>query len=478
MSLDLPFDNSYARLPEQFYTKLPPTPVSSPSLIRLNAPLAIRLGLDPDALASEAGISALAGNDVPVGADPLAQVYAGHQFGGWSPRLGDGRAILLGEVVAPDGNRFDVQLKGSGPTPYSRMGDGRAWVGPVLREYIVSEAMHALGIPTTRALAAVATGDTVVRDAPLPGAVLTRVASSHIRVGTFQYFASIGDKISLHALVEHALARHAPRADDALGLLSHVVKRQAHLIAAWMGVGFIHGVMNTDNMTISGETIDYGPCAFMDAYHPMRVFSSIDAHGRYAFSRQPDIALWNLAQLATALLPVMDGDQDTALAAAQAEIDRFPALFRDAWLDVFRKKLGLLRAEDGDAGLIQRLLDLMATGGSDFTNTFRALGTGNAQDEITDRDAFAAWEVSWRDRLAGEGASPVTRRDLRDCANPAIIPRTHRIEAAIQAAIAGDLDPFHALVEALRTPFSTPDDTALMVPPQPDEVVTQTFCGT
>ncbi|NND17649.1 MAG: YdiU family protein, partial [Silicimonas sp.] len=323
MSLDLPFDNSYARLPERFYTRMTPTPVAAPALVALNRPLAERLGLDADALASEAGIAALAGNAVPGGADPLAQVYAGHQFGGWSPQLGDGRAILLGEVVAPDGARFDVQLKGSGPTPYSRMGDGRAWLGPVLREYIVSEAMAALGVPTTRALAAVTTGEVVVREAALPGAVLTRVAASHIRVGTFQFFASRQDIDGLKALVAHALERHDPAAGDALGLLAGVVERQAALVAQWMGLGFIHGVMNTDNMTISGETIDYGPCAFMDVYHPLRVFSSIDAHGRYAYARQPDVAMWNLAQLASALLPLI-GEVEPA----QAAVDRFPEAFQ------------------------------------------------------------------------------------------------------------------------------------------------------
>ena len=408
----------------------------------------------------------------------MAQVYAGHQFGGWSPRLGDGRAILLGEVVAPDGERFDLQLKGSGPTPYSRMGDGRAWLGPVLREYIVSEAMHALGIPTTRALAAVTTGDIVVRDAALPGAVLTRVAASHIRVGTFQYFASIGDTRSLQTLAEHALERHAPGASGPLGLLSHVVERQARLVAMWMGVGFIHGVMNTDNMAISGETIDYGPCAFMDVYHPMRVFSSIDAHGRYAFARQPDIALWNLAQLATALLPAVEGDRDSALAAAQAEIDRFPSLFREAWLEVFRRKIGLTTAEKDDPALIQGLLDIMAEGGSDFTNAFRALGTEAAQDEFTNREAHAAWEATWRSRLDREDASPDARRALMDTANPAIIPRTHRIEAAIQSALAGVFTPFHTLTDALETPFAPPKDSTLTRPPQPEEVVAQTFCGT
>ena len=474
MSLDLPFDNSYARLPDRFFTKMAPTPVRAPGLVALNRPLAERLGLEPEALASEAGVAALAGNAVPGGAEPLAQVYAGHQFGGWSPQLGDGRAILLGEVVAPDGARFDIQLKGSGPTPYSRMGDGRAWLGPVMREYIVSEAMAALGVPTTRALAAVTTGDIVLREAPLPGAVFTRVASSHIRVGTFQFFASRQDTEALQALTDHAIARHDPDADGALGLLEGVVERQASLIATWMGLGFIHGVMNTDNMTVSGETIDYGPCAFMDAYHPMRVFSSIDRNGRYAFGRQPDVAMWNLAQLASALLPLI-GDVEPA----QAAIDRFPDLFRAEWLRVFRAKLGLQTEAEGDEALIRRLLDAMADGQADFTNAFRNLGTEAARDEFADREAFDTWEREWRDRLALEDASPDERLDAMRSVNPALIPRTHRIEQAIQAGVAGDYTLFHRLNAALETPFADPGDRAdLTRPPTVEEVVPKTFCGT
>lgn len=474
MSLDLPFDNSYARLPERFYTRMAPTPVRAPELVALNRPLADRLGLDADALASPEGVAALAGNAVPGGADPLAQVYAGHQFGGWSPRLGDGRAILLGEVVAPDGARFDVQLKGSGPTPYSRMGDGRAWLGPVLREYIVSEAMAALGVPTTRALAAVTTGEIVLREGPLPGAVFTRVAASHIRVGTFQYFAAARDDDALEALVAHALDRHYPGASGALGLVEGVVARQAALIAQWMGLGFIHGVMNTDNMTISGETIDYGPCAFMDVYHPLRVFSSIDHQGRYAFGRQPDIAMWNLAQLATALMPLI-GDVEPA----QAAIDRFPDLFQSAWLKVFRAKIGLMTEAEGDSDLIHGLLSAMANGQADFTNAFRALGTDQARDEFTDREAYDAWERLWRDRLSAEDATPEHRIAAMRRVNPALIPRTHRIEEAIEAGVAGDFDVFHRLNEALADPFGDPGDFAdLARPPSEDEIVPQTFCGT
>jgi uncharacterized protein YdiU (UPF0061 family) len=474
MSLDLPFDNSYARLPERFYTRLAPTPVAAPALVALNKPLAKRLGLDPVALTSEDGLRALAGSAVPGGADPLAQAYAGHQFGNFVPQLGDGRAILLGEVVAPDGARFDIQLKGSGRTPYSRMGDGRAWLGPVLREYVVSEAMAALGVPTTRALAAVTTGETVMRETILPGAVLTRVAASHIRIGTFQFFAARQDRDALDALVAHALDRHYPGETGALALFEAVLARQAKLVAQWMGFGFVHGVMNTDNMTISGETIDYGPCAFMDAYHPMRVFSSIDQGGRYAFGRQPDVAMWNLAQLASALLPMI-GEVETA----QAALDRFPDLFRAAWSETFRAKLGLGTQEDGDDALAHDLLNRMAENRADFTNTFRALGTDKARDEFLDPASWDAWEADWRARLAREDATPEDRLAALRAVNPALIPRTHRIEAAIAAAVAGDFAPFHRLNAALATPFAEPGEHAdLARAPTEDEIVPQTFCGT
>ncbi len=474
MSLDLPFDNSYGRLPERFYSRLEPTPVKEPELIALNIPLAERLGLDPDALATPDGVAALGGNLLPDGADPLAQAYAGHQFGNFVPQLGDGRALLLGEVVAPDGARFDLQLKGSGPTPYSRMGDGRAWLGPVMREYIVSEAMAALGIPTTRALAAVQTGEIVLREAPLPGAVLTRVASSHIRVGTFQFFAARDDREALEALVQHALERHQPDGETALDLLDGVIERQARLIAKWMGLGFVHGVMNTDNMTISGETIDYGPCAFIDSYHPLRVFSSIDHAGRYAYGRQPDVAMWNLAQLAMALLPLIGSSEP-----AQKSLDRFPDLFRSAWSEVFRSKLGLTSQSDGDDALANDLLNAMAENQADFTNTFRALGTRHARDEFVDPDAFDTWERAWRDRLAQEDTTPEDRLDALRAINPAVIPRTHRIEEAISSGVSGDLAPFHRLNKALQTPFVlSEDDSDLARAPTQDEIVPQTFCGT
>ena len=474
MTLHIPFDNSYARLDERFYTKMKPSQVARPELIAINDELARDLGIDPAALSSQDGLDVLAGNKVPEGADPLAQVYAGHQFGGWSPRLGDGRAILLGEVVSSSGARFDIQLKGSGPTPYSRMGDGRAWVGPVMREYIVSEAMHNLGVPTTRALAAVTTGETVVREAPYPGAVLTRVASSHIRVGTFQYFASQRDTEALEALTAHAISRHAPGAETALDLLEVVIEKQAALVAKWMGLGFIHGVMNTDNMTISGETIDYGPCAFMDTFHPMRVFSSIDQQGRYAYGRQPDMAMWNLVQLATSLMPLIGRVED-----AQAKIDCFPELFRAAWLVEFRNKIGLHSEGDEDASLVHDLLERMKDQNADFTNTFRALGNGKARDAFLDPSAFDEWEVAWRDRLMQESKAPEDLSEELNTTNPALIPRTHRIEQAIQAAIHGDHDLFHRLNKAYLSPYDLQDDAlSLTRPPSEEEVVPQTFCGT
>ncbi|MEX5729252.1 uncharacterized protein YdiU (UPF0061 family) [Rhodovulum iodosum] len=479
MTLQIAFDNSYARLPDRFFTRQDPVPVRAPALIKLNAGLAEALGLDPAALATEAGIAMLAGNRVPDGAAPLAQAYAGHQFGGFVPQLGDGRAILLGEVVDRDGRRCDIQLKGAGRTPYSRMGDGRAWLGPVLREYIVSEAMHALGIPTTRALAAVTTGEDVFREARLPGAVLTRVAASHIRVGTFQFFAARRDTEALTALADHVIARHYPEAGNALGLFEAVIAAQSRLVAQWMGVGFIHGVMNTDNMSVAGETIDYGPCAFLDGYHPETVFSSIDVQGRYAYARQADIAAWNLAQFALTLLPLIDPDRDAAVETATAALNAFPERFKSDWLATFRPKIGLASAEDGDAELIHRLLDLMAAERADFTNSFRALAGGRARAQVQDRARFDAWAADWQARLARDPQSPEARRAQMQRANPALIPRNHRVEAAIAAALAGDLAPFERLTGALAKPFA--DDPAvadLAAPPEPAEEVRQTFCGT
>jgi uncharacterized protein YdiU (UPF0061 family) len=411
---------------------------------------------------------------VPEGADPIATAYAGHQFGGWVPQLGDGRAVLLGEVVAPDGARFDIQLKGAGRTPFSRMGDGRAWLGPVLREYLVSEAMAALGVPTTRALAAVATGETVWRETGLPGAVLTRVAASHIRVGTFQFFAARGDTEALRLLTDHVIARHYPEVDGPLALIRAVTERQARLVAAWMSLGFIHGVMNTDNMAVSGETIDYGPCAFLDHYQPDKVFSSIDHYGRYAYGNQPQVALWNLAQFASCLLPLM-GEEQEAIAAATGAINTFQGLYQAEWLARFRAKTGLATGREGDRALIEALLTLMADQKADFTRTFRGLADGAAAEEFTDRAAFGAWEAAWRMRLASERDPGALMR----ATNPAVIPRNHRIEEAITAAVAGDLAPFRRLNAALSTPFSVSDaDHDLTRAPLEGEEVRRTFCGT
>ena len=408
---------------------------------------------------------------MPEGAEPLAQLYAGHQFGNFSPQLGDGRANLLGEVVARDGTRYDIQLKGSGRTPYSRMGDGRSALGPVLREYLMSEAMAALGVPTTRALAAVTTGEQVLRqEGPEPGGIFTRVARSHLRVGTFEVFASRGDIAALEALTAYAIDRHYPKAKGPEDLLVAVTEAQARLIAQWLPLGFIHGVMNTDNCTISGETIDYGPCAFMDAYHPMRVYSSIDQHGRYAYGAQPQIAVWNLAQLASALVPLMP-DREKAVDRFTEIINAFADTFQPAWLSAFAAKLGLREAEEAEVSdLAQGLLTLMAQDQSDFTNTFAALSEGTARDQFLDREGFDAWEARWR----AHDPDP----DLMARTNPKVLPRLHLIEKAIRAGYAGDFAPFHALLAAVTRPFERPEDAAYLRPPSEEEAVTRTFCGT
>ncbi len=468
------FDNSYARLPEGFFTRTAPTPVRDPQLVGLNRPLAERLGLDADWLAGPEGLAMLAGNALPKGAEPIAQAYAGHQFGGFVPQLGDGRAVLLGEVVAPDGARFDIQLKGAGPTPFSRRGDGRAWLGPVLREYLVSEFMAAFGIPTTRALAAVASGENVIRETLLPGAVLTRVAASHIRVGTFEFYAARGDKARLQLLADHVIARHYPDAKTPGDLLQCVVDAQAETIAGWMALGFIHGVMNTDNMSVSGETIDYGPCAFMDEFRPNKVFSSIDAGGRYAWNEQPNIAVWNLAQLASCLVPLM-GNDDAAVEEATRIVHSFPERYQRAWLSRFAAKLGISAPHAHDEALIRRLLDLMAAAPADFTRTFAGLSDGTARDEFIDRAGFDAWAADWQARIHGlADAAAVMAR-----ANPRRVPRNHRIEEVIAAAREGDYKPFHRLDSALRAPFDEQAEWAdLARAPQPDEIVRRTFCGT
>ena len=487
----IPFDNSYARLPEHFYSRLAPTTVAEPGPIRVNRALAEYLTIDADWLASAAGTAAIAGNAVPEGAEPLATVYAGHQFGSYNPQLGDGRAILLGEVVARDGRRFDIQLKGSGPTPYSRGGDGRSPLGPVLREYIVSEAMYALGIPTTRALAAVTTGEPVMRERFEPGAVLARVASSHLRIGTLQFFAARGDLAALQTLVDHVLARHYPDAEGdnrALTLLECVVDAQARLVARWQLVGFIHGVMNTDNMLLCGETIDYGPCAFMDNFHPDTVYSSIDHAGRYAYRNQPGIAHWNLAVLAQTLLPLLDTDQDRAVALAQGAVDVFPDTFMAAHTAGLGQKLGLADVTADDTPLIEDLFTVIAEQELDFTLTFRHLadladpGSGSAtvDDLLTAPVPLQTVISRWQSRLAQESTTATDRQRSMYRASPAFIPRNHLVQAAISAAADdGDYSVFHRLVERLENPLQYDEtDRDLALPPRPEQVVRQTFCGT
>ncbi|EPX78466.1 protein adenylyltransferase SelO [Salipiger mucosus] len=472
MTLQIPFDNSYARLPDGFYARLAPTPVSAPRLIAVNESLAELLGVGTAEAAELASV--FAGNEVPQGAEPLAQIYAGHQFGSFNPQLGDGRAHLLGEVVGRDGKRRDIQLKGSGRTPFSRGGDGRAWLGPVLREYVVSEAMHALGVPTTRALAAVRTGDDVLREAPLPGAVLTRVAASHIRVGTFQLFASRRQYDDLKRLFDYTVQRHYPEATTPAELLSQVCERQAMLVAQWLSLGFIHGVMNTDNCTLSGETIDYGPCAFMDAFDPDQVYSSIDRWGRYGYSAQAEIVVWNMAQLATALVPLTE-DHDRAVEEFTEIVHAMPDLIRAEWLRRFAAKIGIAEPRPEDAQLVGDLLAAMHANQADFTNTFRALPAGTARDQFTDRAAFDAWEARWRSRIAEEPDPEGLMRSV----NPAFIPRNHRIEQMIAAAVDGDDRPFHHLNAVLSCPYDDqPEAEELQRPPLPDEVVPATFCGT
>jgi uncharacterized protein YdiU (UPF0061 family) len=492
MTLHFPFENTYARLPDRFYARVAPTPVQAPRLIRLNTQLAQDLGLDPNWLAGPQGLEVLAGRLVPDSAEPIAMAYAGHQFGHFVPQLGDGRAILLGEIVDRQGVRRDVQLKGSGPTPFSRRGDGRAALGPVLREYIVSEAMTALGIPSTRSLAAVMSGETVARETPLPGAVLTRVAASHIRVGTFQFFAARRDLDGLRLLADHVIARHYPEAGRAdrpyLALLELVTARQAELIARWLLVGFIHGVMNTDNMSIAGETIDYGPCAFMDEYDPGKVFSSIDQQGRYAYGNQPQIATWNLSRLAETLLPLIDSDQQQAVQRAEDVLKGFSARFDAAYVNGMRQKLGLATVEDDDLKLVDEFLSLLAADAADFTLAFRRLSdvaVEHASEQplrslFQDEQAFQAWIVRWRQRSAREPEEAESRHAKMRAINPAFIPRNHRIEAVIEAAVtAADFAPFETLLSVLAKPFEDqPLFAHYMDPPQAHERVCQTFCGT
>ncbi len=477
------FDNSYARLPELLYTRLNPTAVSSPRLIKFNAALAASLGLKAEALNSSEGAIVFAGNNIPEGAEPLAQAYAGHQFGHFA-MLGDGRAVLLGEQIAPDGGRYDVQLKGSGPTPYSRSGDGRAAVGPMLREYIISEAMHGLGIPTTRSLAVAATGDPVFRYTEEPGAVLTRIAASHIRVGTFQYASYKGTPQELEALAAYTLKRHYPQADAAdgvgLALLREVIKRQASLIAKWQLVGFIHGVMNTDNMALSGETIDYGPCAFMDAYDANTVFSSIDRDGRYAYGNQPKIGGWNLARFAEALLPLLHDDEEQAIELAEDAIAEYPKLYQRGWVSGMRAKLGIADEEPEDEQLIAELLTMMNKHHADYTNTFRSLTLGQLEGMFMFSTAeFNAWHARWQTRLGGQPELPASARSLMQRSNPAVIPRNHRVEEALSAAVEGDYSIMDRLIAVLECPYaySAEQDEYAALPQQANPAY-RTYCGT
>ena len=485
MTVSIPFQNTYAHLPDRLFARTAPTPVRSPRLLRLNGALADELGLDRASLASHSGVQVLAGNHLPAGAEPIAQAYAGHQFGHFNPQLGDGRAVLLGEFPGRDGSLVDLQLKGSGRTPWSRGGDGRAAIGPVLREYLISEAMHALGIPTTRALAAVATGEMVVRDARLPGAVLTRIASSHLRVGTFQYFAARRDNDALRTLVSYANARHYPEANDARGFLAAVVARQADLIANWMMVGFIHGVMNTDNCSIAGETIDYGPCAFMDGYDPNTVFSSIDHAGRYRFGNQPFIAQWNLTRLAEALLPLFAEDDTKAVEIAQDVLAGFGERFTDTWIAGFARKLGLAKPDADDQALVQDLLTLMGDAKADFTLTFRSMADAAIGHEaplrghLGDTPALANWLGRWHARLTADPMADTVRHSAMMAANPAVIPRNYLVEEALTAAVErADLAPFEALLAVLSRPYDEPTPPRYAQPAPGSQGDYQTFCGT
>lgn len=482
--MSINFNNTYARLPERFFAKQKPARVPEATLIRLNRSLAEQLSIDVDWLESSGGIAVLSGNLVPEGAEPIAQAYAGHQFGGFVPQLGDGRAVLMGEVIDARGNRYDLQLKGSGRTPFSRGGDGKSALGPVIREYIVSEAMAALGVPTTRALAAVSTGESVYRpEGSIPGGVFTRVAASHIRVGTFQYFYARNDIDGVRALADYVIARHYPEVAESsnpyAALIASVADSQADLIAQWMSLGFIHGVMNTDNMAVSGETIDYGPCAFMDAFHPQCVFSSIDKGARYAWGNQPDIGYWNLARFAETLLPLLSEDADKAIEMGEAALSGYPDRFSNQYIARFRAKLGL--SLESPISIVQGCLDLLAAQKIDFTLFFRhlTLMAGGERSEmistlITENESFEKWFSQWR----GEADTDSLLVRMQ-AANPILIPRNHRIEQAIQAAYHGDYAPFHLLVDALAAPYEERREfAAFESPPKPEEIVHETFCGT
>jgi len=478
------FDNSYYRLPKAFYRQVNPSPVQSPKLVILNSSLAESLGLNPHELQKPEGVADLSGNQVPEAALPLAQAYAGHQFGHFT-MLGDGRAILLGEQITPRGERFDIQLKGAGRTPYSRQGDGRATLGPMLREYIISEAMHALGIPTTRSLAVVTTGEAVFREDALPGAVLTRSAASHLRVGTFQYAAKLGTFEDVRILADYTLNRHfqsqACDENKYLCLLQAVINRQAILIAKWQLAGFVHGVMNTDNMTVCGETIDYGPCAFMDTFNQATVFSSIDTGGRYAYGNQPVVAAWNLTRFAETLVPLLHSEHTQAVKLAQEALARFDELYRGHWLAGMRSKLGLCNAEEADESLIRSLLGLMQEHGADYTNTFLALTFSNeGGSSLFDTADFAAWKERWQARLARQQEPGGASHQLMRGSNPALIPRNHRVEEALAAAVTNeDYSLTTRFLDALASPYAhSANQAEYALPPENSNLPYQTYCGT
>jgi uncharacterized protein YdiU (UPF0061 family) len=476
-------ESTYAELPQVLFSKSSPTPVRQPEVVIFNEKLADDIGLNLTGMSKEVRTDLFAGNFVPEGTEPFAQAYAGHQFGNFT-MLGDGRAIVLGEHQTPSGQRLDLQLKGSGRTPYSRGGDGRAALGPMLREYIISEAMHALGIPTTRSLAVVTTGEKVYRETELPGAILTRIASSHIRVGTFEFTSLQEDKKVTQALLDYLIDRHFPeikeKENQPFALLEAVIHQQAELITHWMRVGFIHGVMNTDNMALSGETIDYGPCAFMDTFAPDTVFSSIDHKGRYAYANQPYIAQWNLARLAESLLPLMDGEKEEIIAMAEDLLNSFEQVYKNKWLSMMGSKLGLSRVDNEDEKLITDLLEWMHQNSADFTNTFRDLSKEKLpEEELYKSKNFTNWRARWQDRIEKEELDWEASFALMKSVNPAVIPRNHKVEEALQAGEEGDITPFHNLISALDMPYEEGDHLLpYQAPPQPGEKVLQTFCGT
>lgn len=476
-------ENTYCDLPGMFFSKLSPTPVSSPELLVFNEKLADEIGLELSLFSTEERTQLLSGNLVPEGIEPFAQAYAGHQFGNFT-MLGDGRALMLGEHLTPSGQRLDLQFKGSGRTPYSRGGDGRAALGPMLREYLISEAMHGLSIPTTRSLAVVATGESVHRENELPGAILTRIAGSHIRVGTFEFASLHEDKTITQALLDQLIDRHFPsvkeKENQPLALLEAAIEQQADLITHWMRVGFIHGVMNTDNMALSGETIDYGPCAFIDIFAPETVFSSIDHKGRYAYANQPYIAQWNLARLAESLLPLMDDERENAIEMAEEALNAFEDIYKSKWLSMMGSKLGLHRSDQKDEALVTELLDWMHQHKADYTNTFRDLSKQELPRESAyTTESFQAWHTRWQNRLEEQEQGWDSSVTLMDSVNPAVIPRNHKVEEALQEGEEGDLNPFHSLLQALENPYQDGDHlTPYQSPAEPSEKLYQTFCGT